>query len=160
MAQYNAGSGTWQVAEHYSYGPYGKVTVYDTSWNPIAGNQSQAHIDNTIFYAGESFDTSTGLYYDRARYYDPQLGRFISQDPIGYNGGMNLYAYCGDNPTDAVDPNGLRRIPFQFDAFIPGRLGQWLPEPGGSGITDWYFETNGRRGRPVGNVKTYQQGIH
>ena len=47
------------------------MTVNDTSWNPIAGNHSQAGIDNTIFYTGESFDTSTGLYYDRARYYDP-----------------------------------------------------------------------------------------
>ena len=94
VVQYNAGSGTWQVAERYSYDPYGKVTVYDTSWNPIAGNQSQAGIDNTIFYAGETFDSSTGLYYDRARYYDPQLGRFISQDPMGYAGsGVNLYVY-------------------------------------------------------------------
>ena len=66
VVQYNVGSGTWQVAERYSYDPYGKVTVYDTSSNPIAGNQSQAGIDNTIFYAGETFDSSTGLYYDRA----------------------------------------------------------------------------------------------
>ena len=120
VVQYNAGSGTWQVAERYSYGPYGKVTVYDTSWNPIAGNQSQAGIDNTIFYAGETFDSSTGLYYDRARYYNPQLGRFISQDPMGYAAGMNLYAYCGDNPTDATDPSGMVGVFFDGAGQVRG----------------------------------------
>jgi len=46
----------------------------------------------------------------RARYYDANLGRFISEDPIGHNGGLNLYAYVGGNPVMLVDPSGLERI--------------------------------------------------
>ena len=49
-----------------------------------------------------------GLYYMRARYYDPQVGRFISEDPLGFDGGdLNLYAYVGNSPVMGVDPSGL-----------------------------------------------------
>jgi uncharacterized protein RhaS with RHS repeats len=47
------------------------------------------------------------VFYHRARYYDPQARRFISEDPIGLNGGINLYAYVGNNPINMVDPFGL-----------------------------------------------------
>ncbi len=50
----------------------------------------------------------TGLYYYRARFYMPDLGRFISKDPIGFAGGdTNLYSYVGQNPVNFVDPSGL-----------------------------------------------------
>ena len=52
-------------------------------------------------------DPTAGLVYMRARWFDPQLQRFISRDPIGLNGGSNLYAYAGNNPTTGVDPSGL-----------------------------------------------------
>jgi len=52
-------------------------------------------------------DDETRLYYYRARYYDPQLGRFISEDPIGLAGGPNVYAYVGNNPISNTDPTGL-----------------------------------------------------
>lgn len=48
----------------------------------------------------------TGLHYMRARYYDPTAGRFISRDPIGFAGGMNLYGYAGNDPVRYVDPSG------------------------------------------------------
>ena len=49
-----------------------------------------------------------GLYYMRARYYDPSVGRFISEDPLGFGGGdVNLYAYVQNNPVNEVDPDGL-----------------------------------------------------
>jgi RHS repeat-associated protein len=59
--------------------------------------------------------------YYRARYYDPKIGRFISEDPIGFDGGdVNLYAYVWNNPTNFVDPEGL----------AGSRGGPWHPPPG------------------------------
>ena len=53
---------------------------------------------------GHTADDSTGLTYMRARYYDPAIGRFISEDPAG--NGVNWYAYCGNNPANCDDPSG------------------------------------------------------
>ena len=50
----------------------------------------------------------TGLVYYRARYYDPAVGRFVSRDPIGLQGGINQYAYVGNNPVNLTDPLGLQ----------------------------------------------------
>jgi RHS repeat-associated protein len=55
----------------------------------------------------KELDSSTGLYYHGFRYYDPTIGRYISADPIGYEGGPNLYAYVGNNPVTRIDPTGL-----------------------------------------------------
>ena len=66
---------------------------------------------NPFRYRSYYFDEETGLYYLQSRYYDPELGRFISADSIEYLdpetlGGLNLYAYCGNNPVMGIDPNG------------------------------------------------------
>ena len=53
------------------------------------------------------WDTETNLYYYRARYYDPQAGRFSSEDPIGFLGGINFYAYVKNNVPNTFDPLGL-----------------------------------------------------
>ncbi len=55
---------------------------------------------------------STGLYFYRARYYSPTLQRFISEDPIGFDGGINLYTYAGNQPTGRVDPSGTYDYPW------------------------------------------------
>jgi RHS repeat-associated protein len=58
-------------------------------------------------YTGRENDGATGLYYYRARYYSPQLDRFIAEDPIGLGGGTNYYAYADGDPLSAMDPLGL-----------------------------------------------------
>lgn len=57
-------------------------------------------------YTGREYDQNTALYYYRARWYEPQLGRFLSEDPIGLWGGINLYIYANGNPSFYVDPSG------------------------------------------------------
>lgn len=66
---------------------------------------------NSFQFTGRENDP-TGLYYLRARYYNPTWGRFISEDPIGLNGGINLYAYAGDSPLNLIDPTGLVGVGF------------------------------------------------
>jgi RHS repeat-associated protein len=63
-------------------------------------------IDNNLRFQGQYFDSETGLHYNLNRYYDPSTGRFIHQDPIGLEGGENLYEYA-PNPVNWVDPFGL-----------------------------------------------------
>src|SRR5262249_57332646 len=59
-------------------------------------------------FTGHEWDPESGLSYYRARYYDPKLGRFLSEDPIGFEGGdANFYAYVFNNPTTWIDPSGL-----------------------------------------------------
>jgi RHS repeat-associated protein len=57
-------------------------------------------------YTAREWDPEINLYYYRARYYDPKVGRSISEDPIGFEGGVNFYAYVGGNPTNVMDPSG------------------------------------------------------
>ncbi|SFJ52107.1 RHS repeat-associated core domain-containing protein [Bosea sp. OK403] len=63
----------------------------------------------TFRYTGQRIDPETGLYYYRARMYAPALGRFLQPDPIGTQGGLNLYAYVGNDPLNLIDPWGWER---------------------------------------------------
>jgi RHS repeat-associated protein len=81
------------IQNFYAYTPYGEV-------QPLGPDDN-----NPIQYTAREND-QTGLYYYRARYYDPVLKRFISEDPIGLGGGLNPYAYVGGNPISYTDPTG------------------------------------------------------
>jgi RHS repeat-associated protein len=70
--------------------------------------------DTRYDYTGRERDPLTGLLYYRARWYDPKLGRFISEDPIGLAGGMNQFAYAGNNPQNGKDPTGLYEIDVHY----------------------------------------------
>ncbi len=75
-------------------------------------------------YTGREFDADTGLYFYRARWYDPQVGRFVSEDPIGFLGqDINFYAYVKNNPNRFRDPSGLFRCDPIVGAIIGGGIG-------------------------------------
>jgi len=57
-------------------------------------------------FQGREYSAATGLYNFRARWYDPVTGRWLSKDPIGLEGGLNLYVFCGNDPVNRRDPEG------------------------------------------------------
>ena len=98
------------VVVKYIYDAWGNHAVVNASGEDI-GDATHIGNRNPIRYRGYYYDTETGLYYLKTRYYDPEVGRFISIDDISYLdpetvNGLNLYAYCGNNPVMRVDPNG------------------------------------------------------
>jgi RHS repeat-associated protein len=84
------------VVRKYDYDSFGNMA------------QEQRDFGQPYAYTGREWDKETGLYYYRARYYDPMDGRFIQKDPIGFDGGdVNVYAYVGNNVINKTDPTGL-----------------------------------------------------
>jgi len=70
-------------------------------------NATKPPLGNCYLFQGREYSWATGLYYFRARWYDPVAGRFISKDPIGISGGLNQYVFCANNPVNGIDPDGL-----------------------------------------------------
>jgi RHS repeat-associated protein len=92
----NAGT----VIDHITYDSFGRIV---SQTNPI---------ELRFAYTGREWDGETGQYYYRARYYDPADGRFISEDPIGFDGeDDNFNRYVGNNSVNLVDPEGNRGVP-------------------------------------------------
>ncbi|MDH4240573.1 MAG: hypothetical protein OEW48_13515 [Phycisphaerae bacterium] len=81
------------LVESYSYDVFGQPS-------------NTSDVNNPYLFTGRRYDDETGLYYYRARYYDPHTGRFLQTDPLGYIAGTNLYVYCGNSPIGFVDPMG------------------------------------------------------
>jgi RHS repeat-associated protein len=79
--------------------------------DPFGRNQPiNMGIDLNLRFMGQYFDNETGLFYNYYRYYNPNTGRYMQADPIGIKGGLDTYAYVGNNPINAVDPLGLEAI--------------------------------------------------
>jgi RHS repeat-associated protein len=110
------------LIEKYSYDIYGNAIIKDASGNVL----SQSAIGNRYMFTGREYDQETGLYYYRARYYDPSIGRFLQTDPIGYQGGINLYNYVGNSPVNWIDPCGLN--PEKKKESIWDKLERWRRE--------------------------------
>jgi len=108
------------IVAKYVYDAWGNNRVFNSagtviydSQNPTAYTANANHIGclNPIRYRGYYFDIETGLYYLQSRYYDPQIGRFINADAVAYIkpetfSGLNLYAYCMNNPIMYIDAEG------------------------------------------------------
>ena len=97
------------LKECYAYTPYGEPTVFSYSGGTLTDITAtpSSWLGNPFLFTGRRYDTETGLQYSRARYYSSALGRFLSRDPIGYKGGVNLYEYVNDMPVGYIDPFGL-----------------------------------------------------
>lgn len=78
---------------------------YDAFGIPL---ETTEQLNNRIRYTGQQYDDVTGQYYLRARYYNPVAGRFMQED-VYQGDGLNLYAYCGNNPVVYDDPSGYKR---------------------------------------------------
>jgi len=126
------------VATQYGYSPYGETA------------QTGEAIKNDSQYTAREND-NTGLYYYRARYYDPVLKRFIAEDPIGLGGGINKWAYVGGDPISYTDPMGLYwfRQSWQARDPIVGRENTFVP-PGGS--VSSFIERYVPAGRTLGEI--------
>ena len=85
---------TGTLTAQYVYTPFGVEDAYNASGNPFR-------------YTGRRLDAQWGIYYYRARYYDPQIGRFLETDPAWYVDSMNLYAYVQNDPINMTDPTGM-----------------------------------------------------
>lgn len=106
------------LANTYTYDSFGKLTA------------STGTIVNPFQYTARDFDSETGLRYYRARYYDQNVGRFISEDPLLWKSGINLFAYTTNNPQRWRDPMGLQaglppQIEITISDFVGGVWSMW-----------------------------------
>lgn len=121
---------TGSVSTEASYSPYGTTELSGDA--PLGSAR----------YAGRELDR-TGLYFNRARYYDPHLKRFISEDPIGLRGGLNSYAYGASDPITNRDPLGLLSDPTGVYTKVLPRVGAAfaadvaVPEPSDVAWPKW-----------------------
>jgi RHS repeat-associated protein len=125
---------TGTVQDHIDYDAFGNVT-FETSLS----------FGDCYKYTGRESDVETGLQYNRARYYDPKIGRWMAKDPIGFDAGdANLYRYVGNDPTNRVDPSGRSDRPDKSNTLIYAKNGDGtynVEYPDGHGETK---NTNGQ----------------
>jgi RHS repeat-associated protein len=102
----SSGTVAWEVW----YEPFGEAHIHPSS-----------SVVNNIRLPGQYYDAETGLHYNYHRYYDPRTGRYLTPDPIGQAGGINLYPYAKGNPVNSIDPLGLYRSPDYLLYTVPGQ---------------------------------------
>ena len=105
------------ITEKYDTDAYGKTLLFNAADETITNPTCE------FIFTGRRFDPESELYFYRARYYNPELGRFISRDPLSYWDSMNMYEYVGSRATTGVDPMGLQ------DPRMPGFMGGSNPAP-------------------------------
>ena len=147
------------IVNNYKYDEWGNLL------------QSVESISNPFYYAGEVYDKETGLYYLRARYYDPAMGRFINEDSIEGQVNnplsMNLYTYCYNNPLAYIDPTGNTAKDFFVglaNALYENLVGSqisWLLNKVAKADLDYQYdnEIDYYTGRVVGDVVSMLGGI-
>ena len=110
---------------------------YDAFGIPL---ETTEQLNNRIRYTGQQYDDVTGQYYLRARYYNPVAGRFMQED-VYQGDGLNLYAYCGNNPVVYDDPSGYASTSTGKACPPQGKISESVDESGTSsttaGFDDW-----------------------
>jgi RHS repeat-associated protein len=91
-------SAAGSVAQTYTFDSFGNLAA------------SSGSLTNRFQYTSREFDSETNLHYYRARYYDSNSGRFLTEDPIGFSGGFDFYLYVQNNPDTLFDPTGRKGI--------------------------------------------------
>ncbi|MBI9089155.1 MAG: RHS domain-containing protein [Desulfobacterium sp.] len=85
-----------------------KTVVWANDYRPFGQvGATTAAVENNLRFLGQHLDGETGLHYTWHRYYDPDIGRYLTPGLIGLAGGINLYAYANSNPINLTDPQGL-----------------------------------------------------
>jgi RHS repeat-associated protein len=108
-----------KLAWRWDSDPFG---IFTPNQNP----QSLGTFVYNLRYPGQMYDSEAGLNYNYFRDYDPQVGRYVESDPIGFKGGsLSTYAYAGSNPASSIDPSGLAKICCRLlDSIFGSGLGQ------------------------------------
>ena len=104
------------------------TVVWEARYKPFGEAQvhSKSTVVNNFRFPGQYYDSETGLHYNYHRDYHPGIGRYAEPDPIGFRGGINLYAYVRNNPLKYKDPRGL----FEWETQGTGEQGNidvWAP---------------------------------
>jgi RHS repeat-associated protein len=135
---------TSAILDQITYDPFGNIVT-----------QTNATDSVRFGFAGMEYDSVTGLYYDHARYYDAVIGRFTSQDPMGFAAGdTNLYRYVNNGPSEVADPTGedIYLVPGNPIALGYRHITVVVTDP----VSGWYKEYNG--GGPGGSPGTQNGG--
>ncbi len=110
VASYDDAADTTRIRKHIQFDSFGNnkgEDFYDPQGNSIPDTDPDA-VDHAFGFTGRAWDDDVDLYYYRARWYDPAVGRFISEDPTGFDAGdANLYRYVTNSPLNFTDPSGL-----------------------------------------------------
>ncbi len=120
------------LAQTYTFDSFGKQTA------------SSGSLTNSFQYTARESDTETGLYYYRARYYDPNPGRFLIEDPIQFRAGTNFYSYVHNHPLDLRDPTG--RTAWGAGVSVVGMIGALWTGGGAEGSCLVVHDTQGNTG--------------
>jgi RHS repeat-associated protein len=150
-----------EVSAHYEYDPFGKTTV---ATGPKANDFAHR-------FSTKPLDATTGLYYYGYRFYDPETGRWPSRDPIEEEGGINLYAFVGNDSVNQFDVLGLKlpgtvwmRCLRCKNGSTKGQMTCWFEMPDGTvgssfpANTGGYANPNGEGGDPYGSKSPIPPG--
>ncbi|EAQ79300.1 Calx-beta domain-containing protein [Blastopirellula marina] len=139
LAEYDAGTDATTIVNHFAYDAFGQVA-----------SETNSAVDFLFAFTGRERDEESSLQYSRARYYEAELGRWISADPLGFDAmDPNLYRYVGNSPSFAIDPSGL-------EIYLVDRpIGGWAPTHPLNPLDHTFIVVTDEKGNIIG---TYSWG--